>query len=289
MLVSLQRLSLLVVCFLFNTATISRTANSQTMQSSAGPPPPGTVTVGFGTAWFVDNHGNMLTAAHVVSSCRQIRAVSTVFPVQPAVVKAIDQAHDLALLHVKTAGSRWLRVETLPTFDPLDNSSVLLLSDPSAARKLAVLGPLRSRGWAIGYPGPVTLSPIAFSMIPRGVAISPQHDWRLYMEGFSVAGESGSPLITEAGRVAGLFSEGELRPGHKPIVIANVGAGTDGGLFVPAVEIEQFLHAQGIQANEAGAVDGSATAIAGTAIAVVPPATLGAATEKLLCFRGPPR
>ncbi len=92
-------------------------------------PKPGTIYTG--TGFFVGTDGSLLTANHVVGSCKQIRIVSRL--VQPTVVEllAADQSHDIALLRAPRI--------TPPALLPIAHSPhatgrVFVLGFPATAR-----------------------------------------------------------------------------------------------------------------------------------------------------------
>jgi len=71
--------------------------------------PPGAVAQASGTGFFAASH-TVLTAAHVVSDCRMIRLVSRHLPPTEARLVAVDDEHDIAVLHAAAAAPAHLGI-----------------------------------------------------------------------------------------------------------------------------------------------------------------------------------
>jgi len=244
-------------------------AGAKTIQALGGAPPAGTTRIGFGTAFFVDAEGDLVTADHVVNSCRQVRIAAPDLAAVDADVRVLDHPHDLALLHVNEVRPGGLEMERLPPFDTAAASEgVLLLSDPKASPKLDAISGLGEGLEDVGFPGLASASPVTLPMKPLGIAVASSHDWRIFLQGGAMPGQSGSPVLNRQGKVVGMFSQAVLRPGHTAVTVPDLGQAWDAALVVPATMISQFL-----TAHVAHAARSPGAALAGPG-----------ATVKVFCF-----
>jgi S1-C subfamily serine protease len=71
------------------------------MVELAGPAPDGAKQLFFGTGFFIDDHGDLVTANHVIQDCRSVSISSGRLAPQPAtLIMGGDEQTDIALLHV---------------------------------------------------------------------------------------------------------------------------------------------------------------------------------------------
>jgi len=207
------------------------------LQTQAGPPPFFSTGVNVGTGFFVDQEGDIATAGHVVEVCRAVRVAGDGFDAEPAKVVAIDRGYDVALLRVQIRAPAVLQIAA----GIWGNSEKTIRQ---ALRKSEF-----GSGSTMGYPGwsvsvvtsPVQLPPSVLVENGKGGIL---HFYRA-VEGKIVSGQSGSPILYEDGKVAGVLAQGNLEPG--------VGATTSDGLeskigyFVAGPIVEAFAGQNGIK------------------------------------------
>ena len=83
-----------------------------------------------GTGFFVGTDGSLITANHVVQSCKQIRIVSRLVPPTVVELLAADQNHDIALLHASITPPALLSI----AHSPRASGRVFVLGFPATAK-----------------------------------------------------------------------------------------------------------------------------------------------------------
>lgn len=140
---------------------------------------------GSGTAFFVDNSGNLLTASHVVSGARKVECITRQGFRIPAEIRFVDTANDLALLRVR---ADW------PGATPLRLSESLDLG--SKDRLVTVSHQLGNHRPTLGL-GRYT----HHGLMPAGT-------WRVWSSALTREGSSGGPIMRADGTVVALTSAG---------------------------------------------------------------------------------
>jgi S1-C subfamily serine protease len=219
----------------------------------AGPAPSGAQNLVGGTGFLVRG-GAVVTAWHVVRSCKAIRvtAASGAFQAASAMVAALPTrpSVDLALLRLDPAiASRTEGVhfrDIWPTPEAWQAAGERGLPKPAAAGDLAVLG----------YPGATpSLEPVVTPISQISAARLKNVAWQgdaFAVFGDIARGDSGAPMVDHSGRVVGVmlavaFKEDELR---KDGIKGSV------GFALPTHEVASFL----AEAGSPAAVDQRATA-----------------------------
>ena len=261
------------------------TVNARTlgaMIAITGPAPPGASTVGFGSGWFADSRGDVVTAEHVVAGCRRVNVwVSGSGPVEAHLV-ATDHRLDLALLTTGLDHTDWLDLESSPPL-PEVIPGLHLAGKPGDAGTTAVSG-LGQRDWLVGFPGARSLDPILVTFAPLGVLVSDSHDWRLVYGGAAINGESGSPMVTSSGLVAGVASEEGESPGQQPHVISGVGISEDRLFATPGSSVRTFLSGRLPPASGSTGRFAGSISLPFTEAASVAGSDVGRTTVKVFCF-----
>ncbi len=148
-------------------------------------PPPDWAT---GTGFFVNSHGSILTAAHVVEGCRGVRVLSQFIRPDDARVVARDVQNDIAMLDVDgVEAPAWLPV-SLPARD---------------TRRLLVLG--FPRGSLPDVPNE-TWARLANGAFPASAPVPTDLGAMVWLRNADIApGYSGGPIVDPGtGRVVGL-------------------------------------------------------------------------------------
>jgi S1-C subfamily serine protease len=136
----------------------------------------------FGTAFFVDENGNLITNNHVVDECKEVDIETTDGKALPTTVTAVDVKHDLAILHAS------IRSPAVANF----RSQALLDAGAPVS--------------AIGYPdlGMPTREPVVTPAVT--LALSPdQRGEFMAVRGDIRFGNSGSPIVDPYGLVVGVI------------------------------------------------------------------------------------
>ncbi len=178
---------------------------------------------GHGSSLVIDDD-HVLTNAHVISSCEELRVFDADQRLIPAEVQDSDSALDLALLRVPGG---------LPS--PLTFRS----GTPRKGDTLFVLG----------YPGFADFDPtIAGVKVTRGIVsdIGPDHQGREVIQTDAAVnpGNSGGPAVDECGLVVGIAT---FKPGTVQAILQSIGSGGAGAIpegiawAVTAGEARAFL------------------------------------------------
>lgn len=141
-----------------------------------------------GTAFFVSNKGELLTAAHVVQGCAQIDLVSESMPVTSAVLVASDARPDLAVLRAVGPGGGHPSL-SLASFEAREGDKFNVL------------------GYAMGSD----VRRANATHIRLADATNPKlksSKYVLVLDGRTELGDSGAPILDSAGNVAGLVRGG---------------------------------------------------------------------------------
>jgi len=135
---------------------------------------------GFGSGFFLNSDGYIMTAAHVVAGAREITVKTRAGSSQPAELIRLSQRLDVALLKVKSGGTNCLMVEP-----------ALL----STGADVYAIGSPASEQFAFSVTRGIVSGQRSFDDVPflqTDASISP--------------GNSGGPLVDQAGKVAGIVS-----------------------------------------------------------------------------------
>lgn len=213
---------------------------SEITKALAIPQPPlvGGRLASYGTAFFVDDDGHLLTNYHVVDGCKAMVVYRPSGKSLPASVAAVDVYHDLALLHVdRTSLHLTIKSPTIARFRAQD------LTEPGAFVA------------AIGYPneGVPPREPVITTGVLMRLRGGNTGGERLAMQGDIRRGNSGSPVIDGYGLVVGILNEKINTVAwyrETGAVPPDVGIGLSVGVLV------QFLQRNGIhfQYGQAGLV-----------------------------------
>ena len=149
-------------------------------------PPSGARMVGTGTGFFIGGDGLLLTAAHLVKACRRIDIWSPDGSAQNARVVRADAAADVAAVMIEGA--------------------------PRVVLPIARMAPPDSRMLVYGYPDDSTreravlIPAVGINAIARGYNPSaPPSTEQLIIRATIRHGDSGGPIVNEAGQVVGLI------------------------------------------------------------------------------------
>ncbi len=149
------------------------------------PPPAGAHVVHQASGFFIGGDGLLLTAAHVTKSCKRIDIASWTDTTQGAALLAADAAADVAVLRVPGPLRPVLPVARIAPSD----ARLLVLAYPDDA--------VGSRARRIPA--------VAVNAIARGFnANAPRSSEGLIMRATIRHGDSGGPVLNEAGQVVGL-------------------------------------------------------------------------------------
>jgi len=149
-------------------------------------PPSGARMVSTGTGFFVGGDGLLLTAAHLVKDCRRIDIWGPDGSTQDARALRADVAADVAVMLIEGA--------------------------PRVALPMARMAPPDSRMLVYGYPDDSTreravlIPAVGINAIARGYNPSaPPSTEQLIIRATIRHGDSGGPIVNEAGQVVGLI------------------------------------------------------------------------------------
>ncbi len=178
-----------------------------------------------GTGFIVNEHGDIVTNAHVIHNCQAI-TVATERGEQPAQLIVADKLQDLAIIRIPTSG--------VPAVAPLRfDISALRVGDPVTV---------------IGYPGQDGIerrSHFKKTTITSLKGPAGEAKW-LQLVNVAEKGNSGGPVLDEAGNVIAVIAGMVLqyrktdvgKPDAQPIAQASV------AITLPI--LENFLHANAI-------------------------------------------
>lgn len=188
--------------------------------------------VQYGTGFFVDDTGDLLTNNHVIDGCKRVIVHGAQYPQAEAEVKAVDAEHDLALIHAPNVpkGVAMLR-ENLDDLNPGD--PVMLIGYPGSTWKTG--------NYAIAHAELVSTQGI------------PKHPEWIQFSDSAQHGNSGGPLMDESGNVIGIVVamvmlqkqnyQVNTVTGEKKL-ISTTDSKTDGAIGLSTAE--EFLKNQGI-------------------------------------------
>jgi putative serine protease PepD len=171
--------------------------------------PPGQ-SIDTGTGFVIDNHGDVLTASHVVAGASTVTVKFQSGPVRTASVLGTDTSNDVSVLHVNPSGLT-LRslvlgsVQSLLAGDPL-----AVIGDPFGYNRSLSTGVVSGLGRTIQAPNGFLIA----NALQTDAVLNP--------------GNSGGPVLDARGQVVGIADQ-----------IATGGSGVDQGSGVgPAIPID---------------------------------------------------
>lgn len=180
-----------------------------------------------GTGFFVHDRGMVLTNLHVVRGCGDIMLHGAV-PDSKAVLVAVDESHDLALL----------KSEAIPMRVAALNSE----KQPLRPGDPVVVTGYPGQSWQAGQPESREAKIIA-TRGPRG-----EEQWLQFSDALS-QGNSGGPLLDAAGHVVGVVvAKGKLVRQDELSGTQEVVDSFDLAISLPVVR--RFLKAQGVPFDE---------------------------------------
>lgn len=137
----------------------------------------------FGTGFFVTQHGDLITNAHIVRNCKKVYVAGAVNA--PATIAALDEMHDLALLKIDGIKTHLapLRLDSHPI---------------RPGQNVAIIG---YPGRAIHHQSPVFRTAQLLSL--KGPIGEP---YLLQFTSSTEKGNSGGPLLDSAGNVVGVIT-----------------------------------------------------------------------------------
>jgi hypothetical protein len=202
-------------------------AETQGDQLAALPAP--VVTIGsvyWGTGFFVDGNGHVLTAKHLISDCARIEIVGGRTR-EPASIVAISETDDLGLLRVsRTFG----KPAAFDTGGP-----------PSGGAMVTILG-YKPLGEALRARGPG--EPAAYN----SMLLDRDESRQISLVSGADAGTSGSPVVTKEGLVIGILQSKLIR---QPMLVST-GQPDETRLAVSGAVALEFMRRNGIAAVEGG-------------------------------------
>lgn len=183
--------------------------------------PAGTRLTRLGTAFFVDDHGRLLTNNHVIADCTALVVEPTTGAPLLARLQAVDVRDDLALVAVAAAS---------PGVAPF---RARMLTDPGAFVA------------AIGYPdqGLPPRQPLATAGELQHPPPGTTWGERLMIKADIEPGDSGSPLLERHGLVIGVMNA----KANTPLIYQKTGAViSDRGFGIPLPVVLDFLRRNGV-------------------------------------------
>ncbi len=177
------------------------------LRSYSGPPPILAFDANWGSGFFIDGAGHVITNRHVVTDCRRITVAGWNFRAAPARVVSLpnDPLTDLALLRVDVEPPAALAFSEDPW--PAAAAEGQVVSSDQVGGAMRAAAPLsEGRAAMIGYPGD-DLGPAPESTSVKVLDTASTTDMRHWLRRFEARvtqGNSGSPIVNDRGEVLGV-------------------------------------------------------------------------------------